>query len=169
MGTDKDTLAAGGAVSDQQALVNLMIGKTVNKPIKHMIPGGKHMFKEGHEMNIKQLEAAIYTWLRRVRVFDECTLCFSSTPTKYATKTIRTIDFPTDTTAPVWLLPAKGKSYLARVMAEQVSKGGLVSITVKKDGLYVAQEPKGELTPESSDWEPYVEFVRGKRQEYSIY
>lgn len=169
MGTTKESLAAGGAVSDQQALVQLMLSKTVNKPVKHIIPGGRHMFKEGHEMNIKQLEAAIYTWLRRVRAFDECTICFSSTPAKYSTKTVRAVDFPTDSQSPIWQLPAKGKSYLARVMAEQISKGGLVSVTAKKDGLYVSQEPKGELSPESTDWEPYVEFIRGRKAEYSVY
>lgn len=169
MGTTKESLAAGGAVSDQQALVQLMLSKNTNKPVKHVIPGGRHMFKEGHEMNIKQLEAAIYTWLRRVRVFDECTICFSSTPTKYKTKTIRAVDFPTDTTGPIWQIPAKGKSYLAKVMAEQIAKGNLVSVTAKKDGLYVAQEAAGELTPESGDWEPYVEFVRGRKAEYSVY
>ena len=169
MGTTKESLAAGGAVSDQQALVQLMLAKNVTKPVKHMIPGGRHMFKEGHEMNIKQLEAAVYTWLRRVRDFDECTICFSSAPTKYKTKTIRAIDFPTDTSSPIWKIPAKGKSYLARVMAEQIAKGGLVSVTAKKDGLYVAQEPTGELSPESTDWEPYVEFVRGRKSEYSVY
>jgi hypothetical protein len=169
MGTTKESVAAAGAVSDQQALVQLLLAKTTTKPVKHLIPGGRHMFKEGNEMNIKQLEAAVYTWLRRVRDFDECKICFSSTPTKYKTKTIRTIDFPTEMASPIWMIPAKGKSYLARVMAEQIAKGGLVSVTAKKDGLYVEQEPSGELSPGSSDWEPYVEFVRGRKPEYSVY
>lgn len=169
MGNTKESLAGSGAVSDQQALVQLLLSKNTSKPVKHLIPGGRHMFKEGHEMNIKQLEAAIYTWLRRVRDFDECTICFSSAPTKYKTKTVRTVDFPTDTNSAIWKIPAKGKSYLAHVMAEQISKGGLVSVTAKKDGLYVAQEAAGELTPQSADWEPYVEFVRGRKSEYSVY
>ena len=169
MGTTKESLASSGAVSDQQALVKLMLAKNTTKPIKFMIPGGRHMFKEGHEMNLKQLEAAIYTWLRRVRDFDECTIYFSSSPNKYSAKTVRVIDFPTDLITYIWKIPAKGKIYLARIMAEQIAKGNLVSVTAKKDGLYVAQEPSGTFSPESSDWEPYVEFIRGAKPEYSVY
>lgn len=169
MGQDKNTVAEAGAVTNQQALVNLILGKTANKPVRHLIPGGKFMFSEGHEMNIQQLEAAIFTWLRRVRSFDECSIGFSKNPTKYTSKEVRMVDFPTDGAAPVWCLPAKGKMYLAKVMAEQIAKGNLVSVTAKKDGLYISKEPKGELSPSSTDWEPYVEFVRSRKSEYSVY
>ena len=173
MAATKESLAAGGAVSDQQALVNLLLSKKTNKPLRHVIPGGKHMFTEGHEMDIKDLEVAAYTWLRRVRYFDECTLSFTKDTTKYKTKTVRTIDFPTEGTLPIWAIPSKGKAWLASRLAEVVAKGAatgsLVSITAKKDGLYVSSEPSGGLSPESEDWEPHIEFIRSKRGEYNLY
>lgn len=169
MAATKETLAASGAVSDQQALVQLMLGKVVNKPLKHIIPGGKHMFKAGNEMNLAQLEQAIYTWLRRVRTFEECSITFTDKPETYPAKTVRVIDFPTDANAPIWHIPAKGKTYLAKVMAQQIAKGNLVSVLAKKDGLYVIEEPTGKLNPNSQDWAPYLEFVRSKKSEYSVY
>lgn len=169
MGQDKNTVADSGAVANQQALVNLLLGKTATRPVKHVIPGGKHMFTDGHEMNLKQLEIAVFTWLRRVRSFEECSIRFTNEPTKYPTTQTRTIDFPTDQNAPVWDLPSKGKSYLAKIMAEQIAKGNLTAVTAKKDGLYVTSDPKGDLSPANTDWDPCVEFIRGRKSEYSVY
>lgn len=165
MAKTKESVTANNTVSDQQSLVKLLMPAVNKAPVKHVIPGGKHLFTDENEMSLPQLERAIYTWLRKVRSFDECTLTFSSKPERYTSKTTRVIDFPTGVVA-IWNLPSKGKMYLAHVMAEQVSKGSLVSISAKKDGLYINKETSGKLVPGGDDWEPYLEFVRSKRDEY---
>lgn len=159
----KEQVLASQPVSNQQALVNILTAKGKAKPVRHIIPGGKHMFDENTGMTARQLEQAIYTWIRKVSRFDECTLGFTKEPSRYQTKSIRVIDFPTNGPI-VWNDPDKGKPYLAKILADKINEGkGLISLTIKRDGMYVSEDASNSLGPESEDWEPYVEFVRTKK------
>lgn len=166
MGKTKESLVSD-AVSDQQSLVQLMLAQNVREPIKHTIPGGKFLFTKGHEMTIKELESAVYTWLRRVHYFDEVTINFSSKPTEYNTKALKVADFPV-MNVPIWVVPTKGKSFLAKALAAEIAKGGLVSITAKPDGLYACKVPVDQFGPGSEDWLPSLSFLKSHVEEYRV-
>lgn len=168
MGTVESLAISANSAPHQQAIVDLEIAKTQNKTVVLVIPGGKSLFTETNDKNVDQLTRAIYTWLRRVPSFKECTLKFVKDTSKYKTKEERGQDFPNNARVPIWMIPSKGKTYLARALAEEVIKGGMVSITVKPDGLYLLRELEDKLVPGSDDWEPTLYFTRDRRERYSL-
>lgn len=170
MGTTKEIVAASG-VSDQQSLVKAMLSGVANKPVKLIIPGGTHLFKQGLELDSAGLQKRLYTWLRRVREFDECTLSFARTPSKYNLNLVKVVDFPTGLGTAIWNVPSKGKNYLSRIMAEQIASATKppVIVVAKLDGLYIGSDSTGGFGPTAEDWEPYIEFKKSRKEQYSVY
>lgn len=170
MAQSRDIVDAAKSVSDQQALVNIALARKEAKTYYHVIPGGKSLFTDKNPVDPDRLRTLLYTWLRKVRAFDECTLCFAKQGLEITTSTTQTQSFPSGTQVPIWDIPAKGKSYLARVMAEEIMKGRLVSITAKKEGLFVARETTKEATvkPGLETWEPYMKFSRTRPPSYTV-
>lgn len=160
MAQTKYDLANSRAVSDQEALVKLINGPPKKRKIKHIIPGGKHLFQTN--MDTQELYKRIYTWLKRVRTFDECTLSFSRNPEAYSYSLQKIQEFPSTMQVPIWMIPSKGKDFLARTLAEQITRATKppVLLVVKKDGIYIATSDKFKMSNE--DWEPYLEFIAPK-------
>lgn len=171
MAPTKEGMAATSGVSHQEALVKLMLSSVPNKPVKFIIPGGANLFKEGHELDSEGLQKRIYTWLRSVREFEECTLSFASSPSAYQFNLQKIVDFPANLSVPVWALPAKGKYYLSKIMADQIASAtkAPILLVAKKDGLYIGVDEKGVFSPKSEDFIPYIEFRRPKRSQYDVY
>lgn len=167
MATVKELVASG--ISDQESLVKALLSKVPNRLVKFVIPAGKHLFQKGYELDIDGLNRHLYTWLRHVTDFEECTLSFARTPSLVKTTTTKVIDFPADMVNPIWALPSKGKTYLAKIIAEQINaaKSPPVFIHVKRDGLYIATDVDGKFGPGHENWEPYVEFKRTRKSNYS--
>lgn len=162
-------MATTTAVTNQQALVQSILSKRTVKPVRHVIPGGKALFTSDVQMNLADLENAIFTWLRRVTTFSDCSIEFTNSLSKYNTKVTKTVDFP-DNLTPIWEQAKAGKRYLAAALAEQISKGGMLAIEVKKDGIYVVSD-KGtaDFSPSSVDWEPAIVFTKVRRAQYAVY
>jgi hypothetical protein len=165
----KNESLASIAVSapNQQAIVNIALNKSKNKIVVLPIPGGKTLFTDKNDKDLDELSSCLYNWLRRVPSFKDCTLSFVKDTTKYKTSNEHILDFPTAGGA-VWNVPSKGKSYLARALAEQIIKGGMVSITARLDGIHILRDLENKLAPGSDDWEPTMFFTRDKSEQYSL-
>lgn len=167
-------------VANQQRLVELLTPQR-NKPVKHVIPGGKNMLEE---LDGEALIGAVYNWLRRVSKFGGITISFAKDAAVFQTAKEKVIDFPGGT-QPIWLTHPKGRMYLAEEFTKIIKSTKLVAIEADKTGIYVIKDrsnkfgPKraagaadatdkiaiGDLIP-NEDWEPYLEFRDVERPRY---
>jgi len=151
-------------VSNQQALVNIMMETTV-KPIRRTIPGGRHLLDQ---IDSAKLREAVFTWLRGTRWFDEVTIGLSNTPNGRGLKERKIMDFPDTGKWPVWDVPQRGKLWLAEKISDYLGKTKLISIRASKEGLYaiLPAEKDSDFGPGAEDWEPYIEFLPRRTEQY---
>ena len=149
-----DQLSGPNSISHQEALVKKIQGTKVNKPVKFAIPGGKTLT---NDISQTELSSAIYNWLRRCRHFTEGVVSLCSADTSLETKEVKAIDFDTKNKNSEW--EVRGKRWLSERIADVISEDDVIAIKIQKDGLYKVTDTTGDFTPESEDWEPYVELI----------
>lgn len=146
-------LESRGSVSNQQALVKKIEGVSTTTPIKRIIPGGKQL----SSLKSQDLIVAVYTWLRGCNVFTEAVLSLSSDVGNHKTSTNKVIDFDTNTRNTEWEI--RGKRWLAERIVDVLRIKNIVSVQVKKDGIYSTVKTDGSFGPTSEDWEPFIQLT----------
>jgi len=154
------------SVTNQQALVKRLLGNNRAKPTKMVIAGGKFLLDE---VDQTKLERAVFTWLRRHRWFEYAKISFAKNPEDMNLRVEKVQDFPAEDRYAIWEQPSHGKRWLSEQMAQILARQKLVYIEAKKDGLYVATEvEESDFSPESENWEPYIELLPIRRGEYKV-
>ena len=146
-------LESRGSVSNQQALVKKIEGVRAVTPIKRIIPGGKKL----SSLKPEDLTVAVYTWLRGCNIFTEAFISLSSDPTAHKAMTNKVIDFDTNTRNTEWEI--RGKRWLAERVVDVLRTKNLLSISIKRDGIYSTIRTDGSFGPTSDDWEPYIQLT----------
>jgi hypothetical protein len=150
----KQLESAGSSVAHQQALVKKLAGTQLQKQIKHIIPGGKHLTEQ---VSKEALADTIFTWLRRVRFFKDVTLSMCKDNTKLTLNSAQVVDF--DSKSPQLEWDVKGKKWLAERMADVLKEDKIVAVTATKTGLTAYQLVGEDFTPAHDLWEPNLTFT----------
>lgn len=157
MGLDKAEairqLESRGSVSNQQALVKKIEGVKAVTPITRVIPGGKTL----SSLKPEDLTVAVYTWLRGCNIFTEAMISLSADNTAHKSKTSKVIDFDTNTKNTEWEL--RGKRWLAERVVDVLRTKNILSVRIKRDGIYTIVKTDGAFGPSSEDWQPYIELT----------
>jgi len=146
-------LESRGSVSNQQALVKKIEGVNVTPPIKRVIPGGKQL----SSLSTEELTVAVYTWLRGCNIFTEARLSLSGNNANHKVKKNKVIDFDTNTKNAEWEL--RGKRWLSERIVDVLKTKNILSVEIKRDGIYSVVKTDGSFGPSSDDWHPYVELT----------
>lgn len=181
MAENKRELLDSLNLTNQDSIVKILNPATKTK-IKRLIPGGANMLSTLDQEN---LERACFNWLRGTRYFEEVTLSLAKDPSKFRLNTTRVLNFPESKVA-IWENKDQGKKYLAKQLASFMKKTKFVSITVKKEGIYVSVDTDNKFSPwrkatktdvelllqkdpnskiqlgdlmKNEEWEPYIEFT----------
>ena len=149
-----DQLSGPGAVSNQQALVKKIQGTTVSQPVKRIIPGGKTLQEDLSESTLPH---AVYNWLRYSRHWTEGVISFCSDLTSRKTRVKKVIDFDSKTKNSEWEI--RGKRWLSERIAEVLTQDNILAVKINREGLQAVTDAEGTFSPESEDWEPYVELT----------
>jgi hypothetical protein len=147
-----EQLSGPNSLSNQQALVKKIVGSQANKTVKRMIPGGKTLVSD---ISDKELPTAIYNWLRHCRHFTSATISFARDLSVTETNREKVIDFNARSKHTEW--ETRGKRWLAERVADIITRENVVAVEIQKDGLYLLTN-KGDFSPESETWEPYIQF-----------
>ena len=181
MTSKKQKILETTMVTDQEALVRLLIPKG---PVtrKHIIPAGKTILSQ---IGQKQMETAVFTWLRKYRSFTEVIISWAKEPQKWPSTIVKIHTFDNRDARPIWERENEGRKKLAQTIANIISTRKLIYLHVKPDGIYIATDnsnkfkAKTTLTAEllhtpdyqrysekdigkevpSADWEPYIEYT----------
>jgi hypothetical protein len=206
MALSKAELLRGG-VSDQQALVKKLQEQTPTQPRKRKIPGGGSILET---IDQKDMEGAVYNWLRGCRAFSQVTISFAKEPSKFRCKVQKIKEFDANAPREIWEMHPEGKQHLAQQIADVLNNHQAVMVVAKKDGIWLHTDATNTFTPSkavtsedvaeqqklvaevkaemieegrdpgtlqfkelqegdqipSDDWEPYVEFIPKRKQEY---
>lgn len=146
-------LDSRGSVSNQQALVKKIEGVKAVQPVKRIIPGGKQL----SSLKPEDLTVAVYTWLRGCNIFTEAFLSLSADPTAHKSATNKVVDFDPNTRNTEWEL--RGKRWLAERVVDVLRTKNILSVTIKRDGIYTTIKKDGSFGPKSEDWEPYIQLT----------
>jgi hypothetical protein len=150
--------SAGPNVANQQALVKKLSGTTLQKQIRHVIPGGAFLLDQ---ISKEDLPAAIFTWLRRVAFFKDFTFSMCSDLSKVQTRQAQVVDFDTKQKQPEWEI--QGKKWLAERMADVLREESIVALTVNKQGItayqVVSDNSENKFGPGHELWEPNLTFT----------
>ena len=159
--TRADTIRQLGKASNQQALVQRLQNKVI-KPVRFTIPAGATLTEELDEQGLKN---ACFTWLRGCREFTQVIVSLAADPGSIKTKETKIEDFELGP-IPVWDPKVRNKKWLADKLGRLLFEKEVVAIVVKLDGIYLLEDPTGTFGPQDSRWEPYVEFIPKRRDEY---
>lgn len=160
-------------LSDQESLVSLFKAKAKQK-VKRQIPGGGTLLKV---LDHEGLDKAVYNWIRSVRSFEDFTICLAKNPDDFDLEVTKVQFFP-ESKLPIWEAKIEGKKHVAKLISDLIKKNKFVSVTLKKDGIYLAKDKKDKFGPtrkatekdvsetvkagdtiRSEAWEPYIEFT----------
>lgn len=144
------------AVSNQQSLVNKIEGIKQTKILKRIIPGGKNLLQN---VNRESLPKACYTWLRHCAHFTNFVISFAKDIESIETKKVKSVDFDPRSQNLEWDL--RGKKWLGEQVAQLLLQEKAIAVEGNKEGIWIYYS-KEDLSPESENWEPYVEFHRFK-------
>ena len=163
MAETKADLATG--VGSQQAIVKRLIQRRKG-PVRLDIAGGQDLMENLDERTMKR---AVYTWLRRVRWFEDVTLNLVADPSTRSTTEVKVEDFPDDIVL-AWDRADLGKEWLAGVLSEHIVSTKLISIRANKKGVYITiPAGKEKISPSDKDWQPHMLFTRRGQAEYAVY
>jgi len=141
------------SLSNQQALVKRIINSEPRTSIKRVIPAGATITSDISE---KALAAAVYTWLRHCAHFTQATISFAKDPSTIHCSRYKMVDFQSNGRYTEW--EQRGKRWLAERVADIITRDGVVSVEIQKDGIYLNSDKSGSFGPNHEEWEPYVEF-----------
>ena len=153
MASSKAEVLRAGNVSNQQALVQRLMNRTI-KPKKRVIPGGANMLET---LDQTTLTRAVYNWLRGCRDFETVQVSLAKDPNKFAIEERKIVDFPADGPHEVWVTHDDGKMYLARLIAGVLSAEKVVYVRAKKDGLYTGKDTNNAFGPTREATEQDIE------------
>ena len=148
-----DQLKGPNSISNQQALVKKIQGTRIKPPVRHIIPGGKSLT----EIDEGQLPVAVFNWLRHCRHFTEGVVSLCSDVEERKTKVKKVVDFDPKMRNTEW--EVRGKRWLAERIADILTQSNILSVNIKKEGLYAVYDVEKTFSAESEDWEPYVELT----------
>ncbi len=140
--------------SHQQALVQKLSGTTIQKQIKHVIPGGTYL---SDTVAKDELSTVIFTWLRRCRHFKDVVLSFASDLKLVQYNEVQVVDFDQKNKMPEWEF--QGKRWLAERMADVLKQKNVVAIKVDKTGIKACIDSTESFGPENENWEPHLLFT----------
>lgn len=148
--------SAGPNVAHQQALVKKLSGTSLQKQIRHVIPGGSFL---ADQISKEDLPSAIFTWLRRVAFFKDVTLSMCADLSKVQTRQAQVVDFDNKQKQPEWEI--QGKRWLSERMADVLKEESIVAITVNKQGITAHQLVNSDSSfgPSHELWEPHLVFT----------
>jgi len=146
-------LNSQGSISNQQALVKKIEGVQTIKPKKRIIPGGKDLSK----LKPRDLIVSIYTWLRGCHHFTEVEISLTSDIENHKYTYNKVIDFDINTRNYEWEL--RGKRWLAERVVDVLRIKNILSVKIKKEGIYSIVKSDGTFGPDSEDWEPYISIT----------
>ena len=149
-----DQLKGPNSISHQEALVKKIQGTQISTPVKFTIPAGHSLTKDLSEA---QLSSAVYNWLRRCRHFTEGTISLCEDINARKTKTTKKVDFDTKNRNLEW--EVRGKKWLSERVADILNTENVLAVKIAKDGLYSVVDTEETFTPESQDWQPWVELT----------
>lgn len=141
------------SLSNQQALVKRIINSEPRTSIKRVIPAGATITSDISE---KALAAAVYTWLRHCAHFTQVTISFAKDPSTINCSRNKMVDFQSTGKYTEW--EQRGKRWLAERVADIITRDGVVSVEIQKDGIYLNTDKTGSFDPTHAEWEPYIEF-----------
>ena len=121
----------GSNVSNQQSLVKKLAGPQIQKPIRHVIPGGKHLTDS---ISQDQLPGTVWTWLRRVRHFKDAYVMLCSDYEKRNHRISTVVDFDANARLPEW--ETQGKKWLAERITEVLVMDNILLETRKACTLF---------------------------------
>tara|TARA_B100000427_G_scaffold250125_1_gene213353 strand:- start:804 stop:1301 length:498 start_codon:yes stop_codon:yes gene_type:complete len=148
-----EQLNGPNSVSHQQALVKKILGSESKKTVKRVIPGGKTLVED---LSDKDLAPAVYTWLRHCRHFTSAVLSFARDPSSLNISETKVIDFDSRGKLAEW--ETRGKKWLSERIADIIMRENVVAVRIEKDGLYLITDKDGTFSPETEEWEPYIQF-----------
>lgn len=147
----------GSNVSNQQSLVRKLAGPQIQKPIRHVIPGGKHLTES---ISQDQLPGTVWTWLRRVRHFKDVHVMLCSDYEKRDNRVSTVVDFDSNARLPEW--ETQGKKWLAERITEVLVMDNILGVKVDKRGVHAIQDVHESFNEQSDDWEPNLVFTPHK-------
>ena len=145
------------SVSNQHSLVKKLAGPQIQKPLHHIIPGGKNL---AELVSQDQLPGAIWTWLRRCRHFKDVLVALSSDYEKRNHRVSTVVDFDENARLPEW--ETQGKKWLAERIAEVLAMEHILGVKVNKSGVHAIQDLDQSFDSSSEDWEPNLIFTPHK-------
>ena len=148
-----EQLSGPNSLSNQQALVKKIIGSEGKRTVKRLIPGGATLVAD---ISDKELPSAVYTWLRHCTHFTSATISFAKEMSEEDITKEKVIDFDSRARLTEW--ETRGKRWLAERVADIITRDNVVAVEIQKDGLYLCLDKKGNFTPTSENWEPYIQF-----------
>jgi len=140
--------------SHQQALVQKLSGTTIQKQMKHVIPGGTFL---SETIGKDELPSVIFNWLRRCRHFKDVVLSFADDLKNVQHTEVQAVDFDQKNRIPEW--EVQGKRWLADRMADVLKQKNIVAIKVDKNGIKACLDQNGTFNPDSEHWEPNLVFT----------
>jgi hypothetical protein len=140
--------------SHQQALVQKLSGASIQKQIKHIIPGGSYL---SETVAKDELPTVIFTWLRKCRHFKDVTLSFVNELKNVQYSEVQVIDFDQKNKMPEWEF--QGKRWLAERMADALKQKNVVAIKVDKNGIKACIDTTESFNPQNENWEPHLLFT----------
>jgi len=195
MAQSKKAIQRRRNVANQEAIVKLAIGTTI-QPIRRTIPGGRgQLISLLKRENAEILEDAIYNWLRGCREYSEVTISFAKEREAFTTQERKLVDFDASQDNPIWFYHAEGKRYLARSLVQAIQQQKAVAYSANKQGVFAHMDSSGTFSPTvtieqahieewesenpdeeppwavgdkvlSDAWQPYIEFMPQNRGQY---
>lgn len=171
MAQSKEELLNQPTITNQQSLVKALINNK-REPKKLVIPGGSNMLENLDERN---LEKAVYNWLRGCRHFSEVKINMTTGETTRKSDTYQAYEFPATRQGiyPWQRQDLGGKKGLAKEVVKILTTTVVLSIHVKKEGIFVTvpqnKKTTGKDLQGSADWEPHLLFTVVGKSDYQIY
>lgn len=149
-----EQLKGPNSISHQQALVKKIQGTQTIRPVRYDIPGGKTMTQDIPE---SQLSTAVYNWLRHCRHFMEAKISLIGDINEISSTRRKLVDFDTKTKNSEW--EVRGKKWLAERISDVLKDDHIVAVEVNREGIYASYDNDKTFSPESENWQPYVEML----------
>lgn len=149
-----EQLKGPNSISNQQALVKKIQGTQKIVPVRYPIPGGKTMTQDIPE---SQLSSAVYNWLRHCRHFMEAKISLINDLNNANTTRTKVIEFNSTTKNAEW--EVRGKKWLAERVSDVLKDDHIVAVEITKEGIFAFHDNDKTFSPDSEDWEPYVEML----------
>ena len=149
-----EQLKGPNSISNQQALVKKIQGTKTITPVRYSIPGGKTMTQDIPE---SQLSTAVYNWLRHCRHFTEARISLIDNVNSVNSTRKKLVDFDINNKNTEWEL--RGKKWLSERVSDVLKEDHIILVEITKEGIFAYFDDDKTFSPESDNWQPYVEML----------